>query len=151
MEVIATIADFRQVRPHYPLLGLVATMGSLHEGHLSLIRRAKQECGAVAVSIFVNPTQFGPRDDFSNYPRDMARDLALLRDVDADLVFAPASSEIYPQGTQRAWKSVRSRTCSKVRRGQAISGVLRLWCASCLILCSRRVPILGKRTLNKPS
>lgn len=98
MDVIATIADFRQVRPHYPLLGLVPTMGFLHEGHLSLVRRAKQECGAVAVSIFVNPTQFGPRDDFSSYPRDMARDLALLRDVNTDLVLAPASSEIYPPG-----------------------------------------------------
>lgn len=98
MQVIETIAAFREVRARYPRLGLVPTMGYLHEGHLSLARRARQECGAVAVSIFVNPTQFGPSEDFSRYPRDLARDLALLEDLQTDLVFAPSGAEIYPPG-----------------------------------------------------
>lgn len=98
MQVIQTIAAFREARARYPRLGLVPTMGYLHEGHRSLARRARQECGAVAVSIFVNPTQFGPSDDFSRYPRDLARDLALLEELHTDLVFAPSGSEIYPPG-----------------------------------------------------
>jgi pantoate--beta-alanine ligase len=73
-------------------------MGYLHEGHASLIERAKRECGAVAVSIFVNPTQFGPNEDLSRYPRDLDRDLALLRETAADLVFLPEAEEIYPKG-----------------------------------------------------
>jgi len=98
MEVIETVAALRKVRGRYARLGLVPTMGFLHEGHLSLVRRAKQECGAVAVSIFVNPTQFGPNDDFARYPRNLRRDLDLLDDVQTDLVFTPSASEIYPTG-----------------------------------------------------
>jgi pantoate--beta-alanine ligase len=98
MEVVETIAALRKVRSHYARLGLVPTMGFLHEGHLSLVRRAKQECGAVAVSIFVNPTQFGPNDDFARYPRNLQRDLELLDGVQTDLVFTPSASEVYPTG-----------------------------------------------------
>ncbi len=98
MQVIETIAALRDVRSRYPRLGLVPTMGYLHEGHLSLVRRARQECGAVAVSIFVNPTQFGPNEDFARYPRNMKRDLELLDGVQTDLVFTPAADEIYPPG-----------------------------------------------------
>jgi pantoate--beta-alanine ligase len=72
-------------------VGLVPTMGALHEGHLSLIRRARRECGRVVVSIYVNPTQFGPREDFTRYPRPRARDLALCRAEGADVVFAPGN------------------------------------------------------------
>jgi pantoate--beta-alanine ligase len=72
-------------------VGLVPTMGALHEGHLSLIRRARRECGRVVVSIYVNPTQFGPREDLTRYPRPRARDLALCRAEGADVVFAPGN------------------------------------------------------------
>jgi pantoate--beta-alanine ligase len=98
MQVIETIETFRAARSRYPQLGLVPTMGFLHEGHLSLVRRAKEECGAVAVSIFVNPMQFAASEDFSTYPRNMERDLSLLREMQTDLVFTPTPAIVYPPG-----------------------------------------------------
>lgn len=83
-------------------LGLVPTMGALHAGHLSLVARARAQNEVVAVTIFVNPLQFGPGEDFDRYPKQLERDLALLRDVGADLVFTPSPAEMYPAGARTA-------------------------------------------------
>ncbi len=98
MKTCKTIAEFRSQRAAFPQMGVVPTMGFLHEGHLSLIRRAKAECGAAAVTIFVNPTQFAPHEDFGRYPRALARDLEQVEAAGADLVFTPEVGEIYPAG-----------------------------------------------------
>ncbi len=96
MEIIKTINEFRAARARMDRPGFVPTMGYLHDGHLSLVRQARNDCTTVVVSIFVNPTQFGPTEDFSSYPRDMERDLSLLQNEGVQYVFAPAADEIYP-------------------------------------------------------
>jgi len=102
MLIAKTIAEVRaalvKLRAEKKCIGLVPTMGALHEGHLSLVRAAKAHCSAVVVTIFVNPTQFGPTEDFSKYPRTFDADCALLEKQGVDVVFAPHAAEIYPQG-----------------------------------------------------
>jgi len=99
MQVTHTIQETKQARHNLKRsLGFVPTMGYLHKGHLELVRRAKAENDNVAVSIFVNPSQFGPNEDLASYPRDTKRDLALLEKEKVDLVFMPEPKAIYPEG-----------------------------------------------------
>lgn len=101
MKVISTIEDFRAAKAALPgSWGLVPTMGFLHAGHLSLVKRAKAENDHVTVSIFVNPTQFGPNEDLAAYPRDLDRDLSLLESLNIDLVFNPSPEVMYPPNYQ---------------------------------------------------
>lgn len=98
MKTVTTRAELATARAELGAVALVPTMGFLHEGHLSLVRRAKADHGTVAVSIFVNPTQFGRSEDLAGYPRDLPRDLELLEDAGADLVWTPAVPDVYPPG-----------------------------------------------------
>jgi pantoate--beta-alanine ligase len=102
MVVLSTVLELRQwsraQRSAGRDVGLVPTMGALHAGHASLIRAARAACGAVAVSIFVNPTQFGPNEDFARYPRKFEADCALAEAEGADVIFAPSVEELYPAG-----------------------------------------------------
>jgi pantoate--beta-alanine ligase len=110
MKIVKTIAAFNNLRPRLTApLGFVPTMGFLHEGHLVLVRRARAENPSVAVSIFVNPTQFGPKEDFARYPRDRERDLALLEKEGTDVVFMPSAEEMYPPGFN-SWVEVGKLT-----------------------------------------
>lgn len=101
MNVLTTIAQLRQAvldtKNQQQTIGLVPTMGYLHEGHLTLAENAKRENDIVVMSIFVNPTQFGPNEDFESYPRDLARDTKLAESVGVDYIFAPTVEEMYPQ------------------------------------------------------
>lgn len=99
MKVVATVAEMKQARAQIQgTVGFVPTMGYLHEGHLSLVRRARIDNSAVVVSIFVNPTQFGPKEDFGKYPRAPEYDLAMLEKEMTDIVFMPSIAEMYPPG-----------------------------------------------------
>src|SRR5215469_11130566 len=101
MEIIRTIDWMKQVsraaRAKQHVIGFVPTMGALHEGHFSLIEEARRQCSPVVVSIFVNPTQFGPSEDLAKYPRPFEKDVAALENLGVDYLFAPAVDEMYPK------------------------------------------------------
>jgi pantoate--beta-alanine ligase len=98
MQVLETVDAFRAARRTFGELGLVPTMGYLHAGHIALVEHARAENSAVAATIFVNPTQFGPKEDLARYPRDLPRDLQMLERAGTDLVFVPSVAEMYPEG-----------------------------------------------------
>ena len=123
MKTINTTREMRSaardLRSQRARLGLVPTMGALHEGHLSLVRAAKAKSDVVAVSIFVNPTQFGPREDFARYPRNLEKDCELLEREGVEFVFAPTVEEVYQRGAV-TWVTVEGlsdRLCGKSRPG----------------------------------
>jgi pantoate--beta-alanine ligase len=123
MNIIRTIHEMRSAsrvaRDAGKGLGLVPTMGALHEGHLSLVRAAKAQCDAVAASIFVNPLQFGPKEDFAKYPRTFERDCELLEKEGVDFLFAPAAEEMFPQRaiTYVTVGGVSDKLCGRSRPG----------------------------------
>lgn len=110
MQVIKQIEQLKQVvrdvKRQGKTVGLVPTMGYLHEGHLTLMRRARQEQGLVIATLFVNPLQFGPQEDYADYPRDLARDCELAESTGIDVLFAPAVDEMYPAGNGKTLTSV---------------------------------------------
>jgi pantoate--beta-alanine ligase len=123
MNIVKTIDEIReqvqQARQRGLTIGFVPTMGALHVGHRSLIEMARRQCSFVAVSIYVNPTQFGPAEDFSRYPRNLSADAAMCEDAGADVIFAPDDSVLYPT-PQRAWVTVEKLTdnlCGRFRPG----------------------------------
>ena len=123
MEVIKTVSHMQQtsdaMRMAGETLALVPTMGFFHDGHLTLMRAGKEHCDRLVVSLFVNPTQFGPNEDFEAYPRDTQGDLKKAEDVGADRVFMPSAVEMYPQGAQTSVvvKDLPNHLCGLSRQG----------------------------------
>jgi pantoate--beta-alanine ligase len=115
MKILRTVAELRQWTRHARVggktIGLVPTMGALHLGHASLMRAARESCGVVAVSIFVNPAQFAPNEDFARYPRSFEADCALARAEGADVVFAPSVEELYPNGPDSTFVDLPALSC----------------------------------------
>ena len=129
MKRVSTVAALRRelgkLRKNGKTVGLVPTMGALHEGHLTLVRKARAKCDVVVVSVFVNPLQFGPNEDFASYPRRLARDAALLKGCGVDLLFAPTAETFYEPDHQTMIVSpkVQSMYCGQYRPGH-FSGAL---------------------------
>ena len=149
-RVVTSPAEFRTVcddarhktgRP----FGFVPTMGALHDGHLSLVREAKKHAPLVGVSIFVNPTQFGPNEDFTRYPRDLAADVTKLASVGADVVFAPEAGAMYPQGEQTRVRvgTLADSLCGPFRPGH-FEGVATV-VAKLFALVGPSVAVFGKK------
>jgi pantoate--beta-alanine ligase len=136
MKVVKTIAGMkalaRQWKQEGQRIGLVPTMGYLHEGHLSLVRESKKRADVTVVSIFVNPTQFGPNEDFKKYPRDLEKDSAYLKKAGVDCLFYPDAAEIYPPGyrTFAEVQGLQDKLCGKSRPGHfrgVVTVVLKLF------------------------
>ncbi|MFD1030849.1 pantoate--beta-alanine ligase [Metaplanococcus flavidus] len=131
MRTIETIKELQQWvderRAAGESIGLVPTMGFLHEGHMKLVERAKEENDTVLMSIFVNPAQFGPNEDFERYPRDMERDKTMAEEAGTDLIFAPSVGEIYPRESSITISPGRmaEELCGKSRPGH-FDGVLKV-------------------------
>jgi pantoate--beta-alanine ligase len=126
MRIIKTVKEMQKaaesLRKEGKKIGLVPTMGYLHEGHLSLVKMARGLTDVVVVSIFVNPAQFGPKEDFSKYPRDLQRDAKLLEKEHTDIVFFPEDKDMYPEGysTNIQVKGLEDYLCGKTRAGHFV-------------------------------
>src|SRR6266516_1725411 len=116
MKTVRTIVELRSLR-RVGIVGLVPTMGALHAGHISLLEAARRECDTVITSVFVNPAQFAPNEDFARYPRDEERDARIAEDAGVDVLFVPSAEELYPRGYQ-TWVDVE-------RLGSVLEGVHR--------------------------
>ncbi len=123
MRVITKISEMkaavREERAKGKRIGLVPTMGFFHEGHLSLVRESLRKTDCTVVSLFVNPTQFGPQEDFKKYPRDLERDKKMLEELEADLLFVPDEKRMYPEGykTYVEVKDLQDKLCGRSRPG----------------------------------
>ena len=141
MEIVEKISDLREriekVKKENKIVGFVPTMGYLHEGHLSLVKRAREECDFVVVSIFVNPTQFGPGEDYEIYPRDLKRDAELLEREKVELLFYPSEKEMYPENFL-TWVEVEK--FSEVLEGKFRPGHFRGVCTVVLKLFNIVLP-----------
>ncbi|MCY4159590.1 MAG: pantoate--beta-alanine ligase [Bacteroidetes bacterium] len=157
MEIIKTVTEMQayadQKRAEGRILGLVPTMGGLHEGHLSLVKLAKEEADHVTVTIFVNPTQFGPNEDYETYPRGLERDCRLLETIGGvSAVFAPDEASFYPGGAdqQRVWvvcPEMSKYLCGKDRPGHfrgVLTVVLKLFAA-----CKPHVSVFGLKDIQQ--
>ena len=139
VQLLRSVEEARSFTEKRPL-GLVPTMGYLHEGHLSLVRRAREECVTVVVSIFVNPLQFGPGEDFTRYPRDPERDTTLAKEAGADALFMPETAELYPEGFAT---EVRVRGVEDVLEGAARPGHF----AGVATVLAKLLNIIGPETM----
>ncbi len=141
-------ASLNPARAARKIIGFVPTMGNLHEG-LTLVREAKKLCDVVVVSIFVNPTQFGPGEDFDNYPRTLEQDSRLLADVGCDIIFAPSVEQMY--GTQPRLTNISVSQITDDLCGSSRPGILMVWhwlSPNSLILCNRIMLSLVKKTTS---
>ena len=128
VEVRAALVGARQAERR---IALVPTMGAFHDGHLSLMRAARSEADVVVVSLFVNPSQFLPGEDFSRYPRTEGDDAERASDAGVDFVFAPSVEEMYPPGSPRPCIPARWRRCCGAAPGRATSRASRPWSRGC--------------------
>jgi pantoate--beta-alanine ligase len=131
VRLIRTVDEMRRARPAGAVVALVPTMGALHAGHVSLFEAARADCDVVVASLFVNPAQFAPGEDFARYPRDEARDAGIAEDADVDVLFAPSADELYPDGFQ-TWVDVEA--LSKQLEGRFRPGHFRGVATICLKL-----------------
>ncbi len=153
MELVETVARMinlsRLWREEEKTIGFVPTMGYLHEGHLSLVRQARKENDVVVVSIFVNPTQFGPGEDFERYPRDLERDMSLLEPIGVEAVFVPSVEDMYPPGyrTYVEVEDITTRLCGASRPGH-FRGVTTVCCKLFNIVMPHRA-YFGKKDFQQ--
>ena len=150
MQIIKSVAEMQQWSSEQVRsgrrIGLVPTMGYLHEGHLSLVREARKQCDLVVVSIFVNPIQFGAGEDFEAYPRDLTRDCALLEKEQVDVVFAPGVKDMYPEGYStfvEVQGEVAQKMCGASRPGH-FRGVTTV-CSKLFHICQPTLAFFGQK------